>query len=220
MSDRDQWPDNPNDPPPRRSKSREESAKHNGCLKFVLIVGGMLIVAVLVCCGGLLALGWSLFPHMAQTPAEVAAVSDAALKMNISENFIGETGMSIDNWLMTMNVALFRDRQGQGTLLIGTLFVKLGDPVLHREDFKNKIGQQSDEIPETEITESVEREFAIRGKTIPFQFSEAVEKETGKKIRLVSAELEFPKQITIFQLLLDDDAYDESTVVKMIESIE
>ncbi len=219
MSDRDTWPDNPSDPP-RRVKQWEEKSGGGGCVKFALIVGGLSFAGLLVCCGGLGWFIWGFIPKFASTPADVAALGQQVMQINIPEEFVGETGMSIDNWLIAMKFANYRHKAGKGALLIGSMQVKFGELSDQQADFKARASEQSEDEPKLEIKQTEERQFTIRGKRVTFQFSEADEVGTDKKFRLVTGELEAPGRITILQLTLEEEAYDVDAVVKMIESIQ
>lgn len=218
MSDRDTWPDNPSDPP-RRVQQLEEKSGGGGCLKFALVVGGLSFVGLLVCCGGLTWFFWGFFPTVATTPADVAAVGQQVMQIDIPEEFVGKAGFTIDNRLIAMRFATFLHKNGKGTLLIGDIQIKVGDLKDQHADFKARSQQQSKDQKKLTIKKTEEREFTIRGKPVTFKFSEADEDGTDKKFRLVTGELEAPGSITILQLTLEEEAYDEDAVVKMIESI-
>jgi len=96
MSDRDHWPDNPNDEPRRQSEFRERPAG-GGCFKIALIVGVIGFFGLLVCCGGLAWFGRGLMPKVATTPAEVAALGQEVMQIDIPAEFVGQGGMSMDN---------------------------------------------------------------------------------------------------------------------------
>ena len=219
MSDRDQWPDNPNEEPRRQSQSREPSSG-GGCLKFALIVAGVGFFGMLVCCGGLVWFGWGFIPKIATTPTDVAAVGQEIMKLEIPAEFVGQTGMSIDNWMLTMKFATYQHKEQKGMLLIGSMRVKFGDPKDHQATFKDRRAEQSDGEKGLKITTTADREFMVRGKPTTFTFSEAEQEGTGKTFRLVSSEFESQGGLLIFQLTLEEEAYDEEAVVKMIESIQ
>ena len=219
MSSRDEWPDNPNDVPRQQSQSQEPKSG-GGCLKVALIVGGVGFFGMVVCCGGLAWFGWGFIPKMATNPADVAALGQEAMQIDIPAEFVGQTGMSMDNWMLTMKFATFQHKEQKGTLMIGSMQVKVGDPKDHQAAFKNQKAQQSGAQEGLKITTTADREFTIRGKPVQFKFSEAEQPGTDKKFRLVSSEFESGGVMMMFQLTLEEDAYDEEAVVKMIESIQ
>ncbi|MEK6262614.1 MAG: hypothetical protein AABP62_28800 [Planctomycetota bacterium] len=219
MSDRDQWPDNPNDVPRQQSQPQEPKSG-GGCLKVALIVGGIGFFGMLVCCGGLFWFGRGLLPKMVTTPAEVAALGQEVMKIDIPADFVGQAGMSMDNFAMTMKFANYQHKEQKGTLMIGSMHVKIGDPKDHQAAFNNQKAQQSVAQEGLKITTTADREFTIRGKPVTFKFSEAEKEGTDKKFRLVSSEFESGGGLMMFQLTLEEEAYDEEAVVKMIESIQ
>jgi len=120
---------------------------------------------------------------------------------------------------MTMKFASYEHQDHKGQLLIGSMQVKFGDPKDHQAAFQNQSKQQGAEEDDLKITKTEDREFTVRGKPVKFHFAEAEQAETNKKFRVVSSEIATPGGLLIFQLKLEEDAYDEEAVVKMIESI-
>lgn len=218
MTDRDSWPDNPNDPP-ARTQQWKDSSGGGGCWKVALVVGGIGFLCMLVCCGGVGWFVWSFVPTMASNPADVSKLGQQVLQIDLPEDYVGDMGMSIDNWLVSMKIANYRHKDGKGSLLIGALQVKVGDISGHQARFNSHTAEHSDQDQKLIIRKTEEREFTVRGRKVPFKFSEADEAESGKKFRQVSGQIDGSNAITIFQLTLEEEAYDDEAVVKMIESI-
>jgi hypothetical protein len=219
MSDRDTWPDNPNDIFNERPVSGPREG-WSGCFKVFLILGGLGFVTILLCCG---AVGWFIkqsMPRMAKTPAEVSEVAGQIVKIDIPAGFVGESGMTIDNKLMTMRFAIFKQTQEKGMLMLGGFRVNFGDPAAQKGNFQSRKSQQSGMGEDLVVLKMESRDFTIRGQKVPFRFSEAEERNSKKKFRLVEGELDAPGGGAFIKLMLEEDAYDENAVVKMIESIQ
>ncbi len=219
MSDRDQWPDNPNEVSQQPSPAQGQKSG-GGCLKAALIVGGIGLFGMVLCCGGLFIFGRQFIPKIVTTPAEVAVVGQEIMKIDIPDDFQGQMGMSMDNFAMTMKMATFQHKQQKGTLTIGAMQVKIGNPKDHQAVFNQQKAQQAGGQEGLTIRTTVDREITVRGKPTTFKFSEADQAGTGKKFRVVSSEFEAVGGMLMFQLTLEEDSYDEDAVVKMIESIQ
>ncbi len=219
MSSRDEWPENPNDNSPQQADQwRENSGR--GCLKFVLILGTLGFLTIIVCCGGFAWLVWGFLPRAATTPSEVAEVGQKIMKFELPPDFIGESAATVDNPLLATRFATFRHKDGKGTLRLGALWVKLADFTKQRVDFRVDAEKHFDDEHKLDVKRTIDRDFTIRGKKVAFKFSEAEELGTGKKFRVVTGEFESPASLTILELILEDDAYDEAAVIKIIESIQ
>jgi len=182
------------------------------------MVGGLGLIVMLLCCGVGGWMMWSLFPKMTSNPVEVAEIGKQVLDVEIPDDFQPETAMTIDNFAMTMRMANFRHKQDKGTLLLGDFQMKLGNHD-QKLDIQQKLDQNSKDGPKLQMGDSKVREFQVRGKAVPFRFSDAVDQETKKKFRVVEGDLEAPKGGAFIKLIIDAEAYDEDAVVKMIESI-
>ncbi len=213
MSDRDQWPENPNEVP-----SQPKSG--GGCLKAVMIIGGIGFIGLVICCGGLAWFGRGFIPKMVTAPADVAVLGQEVMKIDIPAEFVGQAGMSMDNFAMTMKFATFQHKEQKGTLMIGSMQVKIGDLKDQQAAFNAQKTQQGGAQEGMKITTTEDREFTIQGQPVKFKFSEAEQVGTGKKFQLVSSEFESGGRLMLLQLTLEEDAYDEEAVVKMIESIQ
>jgi hypothetical protein len=219
MSDRDEWPANPNDPPPKRAAQWEERPAQGGCLKFALIIAALTGAMMLFCCGGVVWIGWGFVPKIAATPAEVKALGEQAMKIDIPPEFTADTGFSMDNWLLTMQMANYKHKDGGSVLLIGSLQIKFGDVKDQKDLFKKQTNKHSEDAFKLDVKSTVEKEFTIRGTPTKFLFSEAVKAGNAEKMRVVSSEFTSPSGITMFHLVLKEETYDEEAVIKLIESI-
>lgn len=212
MAEHDTWPENPND------QSAPKPAKSSGgCVKVILIGGGLGLVVMLVCCGVAAWFGTSFMPKVTNTPAEVTAMAKEIMEIQIPEDFNPDTGLAIDNFAISMRMASFRHKDNQGTLVLGDFKIKMGDP-----NQAKQLQQQPDiggKPQNLRMGDTSTREFTIRGKSVPFRFSDAVDEDTNAKVRVVEGTLEVPGGGTFIKLIVNEDAYDEDAVIEMIESI-
>ncbi|MDB5343291.1 MAG: hypothetical protein JWP89_1668 [Schlesneria sp.] len=210
MTGKDTWPEDPNTQSPTPAK------KSSGCGKVILIVGGLMFLLMLVCGGGIGFFAYSFWPKIATQPAEVAAISKEILDLDIPEGFVPENAISMNNFMMTMRMATYRHPDGKGDLMLGNFQVKVGKPdQSQKPDFSGSDNKSKKlTIGETEI-----KEFPVRGKQVPFRFSDAVDEESNEKYRVVEAEFGDAGVTTFLKLSVPEDSYDEEAVVKMIESI-
>ena len=212
MAERDGWPDDPNVPTPTQRKSG------SGCGKVFLIVGGIGLVIMLLCCGIGGFFAWKLQPKIINNPVEVTELGKQILDVKIPDGFQPQNGIDMDNFAMTMRMATFTQKEGKGTLMLGELRMKIGDPN-QKVDFQQHRGPGGNQNPNLRTVKTETREFEVRGGTIPFRFSEAVDQNTQKQFRVVDGSLDSPGGATFIELTIEADAFDEDAVVEMIESI-
>jgi hypothetical protein len=212
MAEQDNWPANPSEQP-----ASEQQKSSGGCMKIGLIIGGLGLVLVLVCCGGFAFFAGSFVPKIVTTPAEVAAMSKQIVEMDIPPEFQGEAGFNMDNFAVTMRMVKFKHNAGKGDLMLMNIKVKMGDPK-QKIDFKNQQGM-NDKERNLELGDSTTKDFDIRGQKVTFRFTEAVDSDKNVPCHVVEGSIAEPNGTTEIKLVLEDDAYDEEAVVKMIESI-
>lgn len=194
-------------PPMRREKS--------GCGTAVLIICGLVLLLVLVCGGTIGWFTWSFWPKMTDKPAEVTALSKQILDMEIPDEF--EPGMAIsmdNNFAMSMKMVMYKHKENKGSLMLGSFKMKVSNP----GEKPDLMGKNNDSL-NLQMGDSKVKEIKVRGKDVPFRFSDAVEEQTNKKYRVVEGEMESEGVTTFLKLILEEDSFDEDEAIQMIESI-
>ncbi len=212
MAERDGWPDDPNVQAPTNRKSS------SGCGKVLLIVGGLGLTVMLLCCGIGGWFAWTLQPKFINNPVEVTDMGKQILDVKIPEGFQPDTAVNMDNFVMTMRMANFKHTEGKGMLLLGDIRMKIGDPN-QKVDFQQNRQMNGKKTLNMRTIKTETREFDVRGKKVPFRFSEAVDQDSNKEFRVVEGNLDIPGGGVFIELAIEADAYDEDAVIEMIESI-
>lgn len=188
--------------------------KKSGCVKAILIVGCLTFLMVLCCAGIVGGIAWSIWPTVIENPTEIAAVGQQILEVSIPPQFEATTGFKMDNFAMSMQMAAYRRKDGKGSLVLGSLHMKLGNAI-QRPEFHSK----SDKSQRLKIGETKVRDFQVREQSVPFRFSNAVDQDSKQKFRVVEAEFESQGESKFFKLVLEEEVYDEESAIRMIESI-
>lgn len=189
--------------------------KTSGCAKAIFIVGSLTFLMVLCCAGVVGGIAWSIWPTVIGNPVEISAVGKQILDVNIPPEFEATTGFKMDNFAMSMQMAAYRRKDQKGSLVLGSLRMKLGNAV-QRPEFHSK----SDKSQKLKIGETKVLEFKVREQTVPFRFSNAVDQESNQKFRVVEAEFESNGETKFFKLTLEEEVYDEQSAIRIIESIQ
>lgn len=209
MAERDTWPEDPNTQPTKGKSSG------GGCGKVVLIIGGVGLVIMLLCCGVGGYMMYSFMPKISTTPAEVTEMTKKILEIKIPDDFVPETGMTMDNFAMTMRIATYKHKEDKGSLILGNLTIKMANAGGQKPD----IAEKMNEGMKLQVGDTTVREFEVKGKKVPFRFSEATDQEKNRKVRMVEGDIDMPGGATFIKYVIDEELYDEDAVVEMIESI-
>src|SRR5579871_1518642 len=216
MSDQDNWPANPSD-----TQAAPKSSS-SGCLKWFLILGGLGLFCMLLCCGVAGWFGSKFIPKLTTNPAEVAEVWQKIMKIDVPEGFTGESAATIDNSYMTFQMAKFKGKTDDCYLQLGKIEIKFADMGKMNKQQQNEIMDKyqnpDDKANQLEITKTETKEFVIDGKKVPFRFSEAVASETETEVRVVEAELGTAGNMRFLKFVIEAEDYDEDAVVKMMSS--
>lgn len=208
MADQVSRPDIP-DPQPSAAPG-----KTSGCAKAIFIVGSLTFLMVLCCAGVVGGIAWSIWPTVIGNPVEISAAGKQILDVNIPPEFEAMTGFKMDNFAMSMQMAAYRRKDQKGSLVLGGLRMKLGNTI-QRPEFHSK----SDKTQKLKIGETKVLEFKVGEQTVPFRFSKAVDQDSNQKFRVVETEFESNGESKFFKLTLEEEAYDEQSAIRMIESI-
>lgn len=198
----------------RDGQTSATPGKKSGCVKAILIVGCLTLLMTLCCAGIVGGIAWSIWPTVIEDPVGIAALGQQILAVTIPPEFEPTTGFKMDNFAMSMQMAAYRRKDGKGSLVLGSLRMKVGNAI-QKPEFHSK----SDKSQRLKIGETKVRNFQVREQSVPFRFSDAVDQESNRKFRVVETEFEAQGESKFFKLVLEEEAYDEESAVRIIESI-
>ena len=213
MSDNNSWTDAPSDAPTPPAKKGM-----SGCMLASLIVGGVGLFSLLICCG---VGGWfitKMAPKVSTVPAEVAAVSQSILDLKIPDTFKPSNSVSMDNMAFTMRIAQFAHQEGKGKLVVGMMKIKIGDPNQANAQSVQFRSQSEAELTGTlDVKKTESQEITMNGQKVTVMIGEATDRTTGKAVHTAKADISMPSGQTFFLLRLDDEIWDQDAVLKMLE---
>ncbi len=213
MSNDQPWVDSKNDAPIVPAKK-----PMNGCLLASLIVGGLGMVCLMVCCGAMAWIGYTMKPTITNVPAEVLAASQKILNVKIPDDFVGDNAITMDNMIFTNQTAKFRHKEGKGQLLMGTMKLKMGDPNQAKLQSGQMRGPFEIELRNNlDIKKTESREIVINGQKASVAVGEAIDRATGKAVHTADLDVSLTSGETFILLRMDDDIWDEAAVLKMLE---
>lgn len=197
---------------------------------------GMKILIVLLCLGGVLFLlcGGCVIYVVSQVKHEVkqddpqaaAQTAQEIVTIEVPEQFQPSDSVKMGGELfgfgMKMKVATFRSAEGHGSLVLMQMQMKIRNmPQQDQAELaRQQLRQQDLHNTELNVVRSEQREFEIRGQKVPFLFAEAKQPETDTAFRQVSGAFAVDQGMVMLLLQVEEEAYDEEAVVRMLESIE
>ena len=213
MSSKDPWNDSQSESPtPLKKKGM------SGCMLAGLIVGGLGLIGMVVCCGSLALILPKMMPIETKVPAEVAAVGQRILNAEILDEFNPESAVTMDNMIFTFRIVKFKHKEGKGEMTLGSMKLHFGDPKQANDSSRQMRGKFEDEVRGSlDVKKTESHEITINHQKVSVAIAEATDRITGKEVHTASADFDRPSGQTFLLLRLDDDAWDQEAVLKMLE---
>lgn len=214
MSDGDNWVDPLKEPAPIAPSQKK---RMSGCMLATLIVGGLGLFGMLVCCGGVTWLYLNFVPTISKEPEVVNSLGKQILNAEVLADFAPEGSAVIDNRFLTVRIAKFQHKEGKGDILLGSAKIhfdlkQLKDKIDEERKKAEKEFQESVEVDKSEV-----HKVMINGQEVPVTIAEAKNKETDKDFHQVTANFEHAGTMTFLIMQIDDEIWDEAAVLKMLQ---
>lgn len=188
----------------------------------LLITGGV----VFLCCIGIGIYFMKSFVdgmEMSENPADVRAATQSIVDIDIpEEEFPPIASMKMNLFVMVMKMAVYGDEDGGKMLMLaegiadGALGKDFEDGM--EQGMRNSMNEQGQNT-DMNITKTDKRDFTIRGEECTFVFNEGTLTETGDEVIQVLGSFPGNEGRAFVLFNIRKDAYDEESVVKIIESI-
>ena len=199
--------------------------------KILLVLGVLAGLALVVCCGGLMIVGWRLQSYMAEAvstePAVIEAAKDEIVQIDIPETFSPQMSFDMKVPFVEQRVfmAVVYTMEGvQGNLMLMAIGPLVSDT--DREQFTEQMkeafqqqGGQGQGNVRLEVAETLEREFEIRGQPTKFRLQKGKNPDSGTEMIELSGTFSGKSGPVILMLTVEADRFDEEQITTMIESI-
>jgi hypothetical protein len=213
MSNDAAWNEPRNDEP-----SRPPRKPMNGCLLASLIVGGLGLVGLLVCCGVGAWLASTFVPKVTSVPAEITATGDQILKLQLPDGFKPINATTMDNPFFTLRIAQFQQQEGKGKIGVGSMKIKIGDAnQANMQSVQFRTALDAEMSGTLDVKSTTSHDVTMNGQKVVVSISEATDRATGKAVHTAKTDLTIPMGQIFIQLRMDDEIWDEAAVLKMFE---
>jgi uncharacterized protein YneF (UPF0154 family) len=199
--------------------------------KILLILGVIFLLLILVCCGGLLTLGFMGQRYMARSisddPQVVRQVTAGIVQIDVPEGL--EPMFSMDMKIPftdepAMTWVMYRHPPTNSTLLLSSFGEVMADAnrgQLHAQMQESLREQGLGQEETTGPREIEQRQITVRGKPETFTFVKAKAPETGgPRLEISGAFQGRQGNLVLFFFNGDSETYPEAEIVKAIESIQ
>jgi len=188
-------------------------------MTVVIILGCIAGGGFLLCCGG--AVWWISSNKPTMDPQEVMAITKEIVEIEIPDDFQPTMGMNVNVFGMAkVKMAQYDTKSGEGALILMSMEIAAaGGQAAQEAQMRQQLQQQRQGDPNLRIKKSEPREFEIRGEKVDFNFAETENMDNGDPWRQVTGTFAGKDGTVMLMLKIDEEAYDEDVVIKMIESI-
>ncbi|MEX0717049.1 MAG: hypothetical protein WD066_10690 [Planctomycetaceae bacterium] len=200
--------------------------------KVVLILAAIFGGFVMLCCGGLAWFGWRAQQSVIRDPDGVREATATIAEIEIPERFRPVGGLDTQRLPVVgrfmpggMRMVMYESPSGGALMLMALdreLLAGEDDPeTLMRRMLEQQKAPRRPHQVEVDPDDAVVREFEVRGRTVPFQFTKARDEKSGVAGRQVMGVFDAQDgNSAILVIFVPETEYDEAEIVRIIESIE
>jgi hypothetical protein len=205
----DQWDDAP---PPKAGMSSG--------MKVFLILVAILGCCCVVCCGVVGFLGYSFMPKVSQNAADVNAAKDEMAQITLPAGFEPNNMVKMDNMMMSMIAVSYHNPAVHGEITMAEFRLKVGNAKQQDEQMHQQLERQGFGNPKRLTnTKSDAKTISIKGQECNFSFKTGTDPGTHKKMREISGVFQGKQAPVMISIQMDDSAYKEDAIVKMLEAV-
>jgi hypothetical protein len=199
-------------PPPKAGMS--------GGMKAFLIIVAILGTGCVLCCGVVGFFAYQMVPKISQNPAEVNAARDEIAKIELPAGFQPVTMFKMDNFFMNMTAVEYRDSAIDGRFSMAEMQLKVGEPAQRDQAMRQQLEKQGIGTPKTlRNAKSETKSIEIKGQECSFAIKRGEDPVSKKKICQVAGLFTGKRGPVWLSLEMDNQAFKEDAIVKMLEEI-
>jgi hypothetical protein len=205
--------------PPSESQS---PPRRSGCVKVLIVLLVLGVLAVLLCCGGV----FFMSTRLASTDeGKVRTLSSDIITMEISEKWKPALSLEMFPWVFKFARVVIYTLEGAETEgKYGLLVVadsSYGRDVIDqmRNSLQAEIEKNHDEAETLRVIESGDRTFTVRGNPVSFRFDRCEGERTKTSYWKVDGQVDGNTNPTVIVLIAPADVVNEDDIRQMIESI-
>ncbi len=187
-------------------------------MKVFLILLAFAGVCCLVCCGGIYYFVSKFKGENSTDPAKVAAALADIAKIDLPPGFKPAQMTKVDVVAFGFTTVEYKDPAVDGEFMLMEMGIKVGGPRDEdqlRQQFENReTGHLRGKL------KSETKMLKVKGRDCPFEFIEQEDPATKKKYRQVTGAFDGKAGPTMLMLKMEEKAFKQDQVVKIIEGIQ
>ena len=221
----------PQEYPPSGTPPQQPRSGCGGCLgKFLILLGVIFVLILAMCCGGVFYVRSYIASAITQKPAEVKAISDEIISMNVPEVLQPEAGGRFRAPIVDKPLgqgAFYADKNHKCVLVLGSFGEMFGPQLkdqilqaLESGQAPNQAANKNQNREELKDVKTTKRERTILGQKAVFDISEGTGVQSGKKKIRVQGAFQGKTGPAVLILEAEEDTLSREKVDEMIKSIE
>jgi hypothetical protein len=215
-----------------RSRDPQEAAQGSagppkagmsGGMKAFLIVVAILGTCLLLCCGGSALLSYFWLPKESTDPAQINVARDAIARINLPAEFKPARMFKINNFMTSITIVSYQNASVHGDITLLEMNVKLGG-LKANEQIQSQMQQLERQGFAEHIrlinVNSTTKTIKINGRDCVFEFLEGEDPATKTKRHQIAGVFAGRHGPVLVSINMDDSAYHEDEIVKMLQTIQ
>lgn len=198
-------------------KKRTQSGSGTNWGKIILILLGVGVVSVALCCGGVI---YWFKGAMTKDPVQIAAIQKEIVEIDVPPHMQPGGGMNMNIFgFFRMKMAIYTVNPGSFLILMEMQISGQTDAQM-QQSFNQQAGQQQN--AQFKIESSETKVIKIDGQDRNFLFAKGALTPSGGQsipVRMITGMFPSKNGMGFIQHSIEEANYDEAEVVKMLESI-
>jgi hypothetical protein len=224
MSDDYRQPDDPRRGNPGDNQwdaqGQPPKAGMSGGMKACLIVAAIFGCCCVLCCGIGGYLAYSFVPKISQNAADIDAARSAMANITLPPGYAPTQLVKIDNLMLSVTRVVYKNIADHGEISLSDVQIKFGNPAQREEIMRQQLERQGFGPPKPLSNAKTEtKEISIKGRDCNFLFKRGEEAGTKRKVRQITGVFEGNNAPVSINIEMDDSAYKQDAVIKMLEGI-
>lgn len=213
FEDDDQGPGNGATP----SRKKKLQAKGTNWGKVILILLGVGVVSLALCCGGFV---WWVQKAVVQEPAKIAVMQKEIIEIDIPPNLQPGMGMNMNFFgAFKMKIVAYNPNQASSLMLMQMQISGQTEEEM-KQAFNQQAGQQQN--AQFKMDSSETKVVKVDGQDRNFLFAKGTLAPPGQPpvaVHMVTGMFPSKEGMGFIQYSIDETKYDEAAVIKTLESI-
>jgi hypothetical protein len=158
-------------------------------------------------------------PQEVDTPAGAIDVAARITDWTLPDNFVGKSGVTLDNMILRIEIARFSQQQGRGSLIVAQAHSKLMPFSGQRQQLQDLVEKFVPELKKVDLKQPGSRTMSIRTKPAEFEIGTGEDRASTTRYRQVMGHFRGKGDEAVLILQCEEESITEEAIDEFLNSI-